>query len=119
MTGQRISGELQNKIADYILKTDISSIEQKHSGKFISNINFDAGQVNALVSTGILNLMKDTLTLIALMGVMFYQNWKLTLFAIIMMPLAAGLARTLGEEWKSCFRSGGNIWSFNFTSLKF
>ena len=46
MTGQRISGELQNKVADYILKTDISSIEQKHSGKFISNINFDAGQVN-------------------------------------------------------------------------
>tara|TARA_A100001015_G_C15003174_1_gene719474 strand:+ start:337 stop:2079 length:1743 start_codon:yes stop_codon:yes gene_type:complete len=109
MTGQRISGELQNKIADYILKTDISSLEQKHSGKFISNINFDAGQVNALVSTGILNLMKDTLTLIALMGVMFYQNWKLTLFAIIMMPLAAGLARTLGKRIGKAVSEAGEI----------
>ena len=109
MTGQRISGELQNKVADYILKTDISSIEQKHSGKFISNINFDAGQVNSLVSTGILNLMKDTLTLIALMGVMFYQNWKLTLFAIIMMPLAAGLARTLGKRIGKAVSEAGEI----------
>ena len=77
-TGQEISGELQNKVAHFILNTDISLIERKHSGKFISNINFDAGQVNSLVSTGVLNVMKDTLTLIALVGVMFYQNWKLT-----------------------------------------
>ena len=97
-TGQEISGELQNKVAHFILNTDISLIEKKHSGKFISNINFDAGQVNSLVSTGVLNVMKDTLTLIALVGVMFYQNWKLTLFAIIMMPLAGGLAKSLGKR---------------------
>ena len=58
-TGQEISGELQTKVAKYILNTDIATIEKKHSGKFISNINFDAGQVNSLCSTGILNLMKD------------------------------------------------------------
>ena len=53
-TGQEISGELQTKVAKYILNTDIATIEKKHSGKFISNINFDAGQVNSLCSTGIL-----------------------------------------------------------------
>ena len=58
-TGQEISGELQTKVAKYILNTDIATIEKKHSGKFISNINFDAGQVNSLCSTGILNAMKD------------------------------------------------------------
>ena len=53
--------------------------------------------------------MKDTLTLIALMGVMFYQNWKLTLFAIIMMPLAAGLARTLGKRIGKAVSEAGEI----------
>ncbi len=108
-TGQEISGELQHKVAHYILNTDIASIEQKHSGKFISNINFDAGQVNSLVSTGILNSMKDSLTLLALIGVMLYQNWKLTLFALIMMPLAAGLAKSLGKRIGKAVSQAGEI----------
>tara|TARA_X000001036_G_scaffold431718_1_gene466461 strand:+ start:883 stop:2625 length:1743 start_codon:yes stop_codon:yes gene_type:complete len=108
-TGQEISGELQTKVARYILDTDIASIEKKHSGKFISNINFDAGQVNSLCSTGILNSMKDSLTLIALIGVMVYQNWKLTLFALIMMPLAAGLAKSLGKRIGKAVSQAGEI----------
>ncbi len=108
-TGQEISGELQNKVAYYILNTDIASIEKKHSGKFISNISFDAGQVNSLVSTGVLNSMKDTLTLLALIGVMVYQNWKLTLFALIMMPLAAGLAKSLGKRIGKAVTEAGEI----------
>ena len=108
-TGQEISGELQTKVAKYILNTDIATIEKKHSGKFISNINFDAGQVNSLCSTGILNSMKDSLTLIALIGVMVYQNWKLTLFALIMMPLAAGLAKSLGKRIGKAVSEAGEI----------
>ena len=108
-TGQEISGELQTKVAKYILNTDIATIEKKHSGKFISNINFDAGQVNSLCSTGILNAMKDSLTLVALVGVMIYQNWKLTLFALIMMPLAAGLAKSLGKRIAKAVSEAGEI----------
>ena len=59
---------------------------------------FDTGQVQNLVSTGVLNLMKDTFSVIALVGVMVYQNWKLALFAMLMMPLAAGLAKSLGKR---------------------
>ncbi len=108
-TGQQISGELQNKVAHYILNTDIASIEKKHSGKYISNIEFDAGQVNSLVSTGILNAMKDSMTLVALVGVMLYQNWKLTFFALIMMPLAAGLAKSLGKRIGKAVTEAGEI----------
>ena len=108
-TGQEISGELQTKVAKYILTTDIATIEKKHSGKFISNISFDAGQVNSLCSTGILNLMKDTTTLAALIGVMLYQNWKLTLFALIMMPLAAGLAKSLGKRIGKATSEAGEV----------
>ena len=108
-TGQEITGELQHKVAHYILNTDVASIDRRHSGKFISNINFDAGQVNSMVSTGALNIMKDSLTLIALIGVMIYQNWKLTLFALIMMPLAAGLAKSLGKRIGKAVTEAGEI----------
>ena len=59
---------------------------------------YDTGQVQNLVSTGVLNLMKDSFSVIALVGVMIYQNWKLALFAMLMMPLAAGLAKSLGKR---------------------
>ena len=96
--GQRIGAELQKKIANKILAADIKTLDNRHSGKYISNIFYDAGAVINLVSTGVLNLMKDSFSLIALVGLMFYQNWKLALFAILMMPLAAFFAKSLGKR---------------------
>ena len=73
-------------------------MDNRHSGKYISNIIHDAGQVQQLVSVGVLNLMKDSFTLCALVGVMVYQNWKLSIFALFMMPLAAAVAKSLGKR---------------------
>ena len=98
----RISNEvvktLQVELSTCILRSDINTIESKHSGKYIAHFFYDVGQVSHLVSAGILNLMKDPLTLIVLVALMFYQNWKLALFALIMMPLAAFVAKTLGKR---------------------
>ena len=77
---------------------------------------FDTHHVQQLVSTGVLNLMKDSFSVIALVSLMFYQNWKLALFAILMMPLAGGLAKSLGKRiGKATSKAGessGNLASF-------
>ena len=113
--GARISGELQKKIADIILLTDIKTLDNKHSGKYISNIYVDCGAVQQLVSTGVLNLMKDSFSLIALISLMFYQNWKLASFAIFMMPLAVFFAKNLGKRLGKIQTETGLI-SGDFTS---
>ena len=89
---------MQTQLASCILKSDISTIESKHSGKYIAHFFYDVGQVSQLVGSGILNLMKDSLTLVVLVGLMFFQNWKLALFAMIMMPLAVIVAKSLGKR---------------------
>ena len=81
-----------------ILKSDVHTLESKHSGKYISHFLYDVGLVANLVGTGVLNLMKDSLTLIVLVSLMFYQNWKLACFALIMMPLAAIVSKSLGKR---------------------
>ena len=96
--GEEVSGEVKKQIADNIIKSDIQTLDNRHSGKYVSNVMFDTGQIQNLVSTGVLNLMKDTFSVIALVGVMVYQNWKLALFAMLMMPLAGGLAKSLGKR---------------------
>ena len=107
---------MQTQLASCILISDINTIESKHSGKYIAHFFYDVGQVASLVGSGILNLMKDSLTLIVLIGLMFYQNWKLALFAIIMMPLAALVAKSLGKRINKAVAESakieGNITSY-------
>ncbi len=93
-----VTRDIQVDLFSSILKSDTKLIENKHSGKFISNLSNDVGMITNLVSTGILNLSKDSLTLIGLLSVMFYQNWKLSLVAIIMIPIASIAAKTLGKR---------------------
>ena len=96
--GQEITKTLQFQVMKSIINADSQIVDKKHSGKFISHLTFDVGMITNLVSTVILNLTKDTFTLIGLLGVMFYQNWRLALFAIIMIPLASFAARSLGKR---------------------
>jgi len=96
--GASIEKEVQQNLIEAIINADTQVIEKKHSGKFMSNVTFDAALIIQLVSTSLLNLIKDGLTLIALLSLMFYQNWKLSLLAIIMIPLAAFAAKSLGKR---------------------
>ncbi len=107
--GHSVAGEIQKKISKNILITDIQTLDNRHSGKYISNIMFDAHQVQSLVSSGVLNLMKDSFSVVALVSLMFYQNWKLALFAILMMPLAAGLAKNLGKRIGKAIGEAGEL----------
>ena len=96
--GGEICKKLQVEMSSSILISDTHTIESKHSGKYISHFLYDVGLIQNLVSTGVLNLMKDTLTLVVLVSLMFYQNWKLASFALIMMPVAAIVAKSLGRR---------------------
>ena len=114
--GNRIAGELQKQISNIILLADIETLDNRHSGKYISNIQYDCTQIQNLVSTGVLNLMKDSFSLIALVSLMFYQNWKLACFAIFMMPLAVFFAKNLGKRIGKAQAEAGEI-TGNFTSF--
>ena len=96
--GEEVSGKIKKQIAENIINSDIQTLDNRHSGKYISNVMYDTGQIQNVVSVGVLNLIKDSFTVVALVGVMIYQNWKLALFAMLMMPLAAGLAKSLGKR---------------------
>ena len=95
---QDVQRNIQSDMLSNLIKADTQLIDKKNSGKFISNLTFDASILTNLVSTGLMNLSKDTLTLIGLLCVMFYQNWKLSLVALIMIPLASFFARSLGKR---------------------
>ena len=97
-TAQEITKIIQMQVMRSLITADTEVIDKKHTGKFISHLTFDVSLISKLVSNVILNLTKDSFTLIGLLIVMFYQNWKLAFFAIIMIPLATIAARSLGKR---------------------
>ena len=93
-----IKAIMQSDMSRALIKADTDYMDKKHTGKFISNLTYDVSLITNLVSTVILNFFKDSLTLVGLLGVMFYQNWQLALIAIIMIPLASFAAKNLGRR---------------------
>ena len=89
---------IQILMAEKILKSDTSYIISKHSGKFISNFTSDTSTLLGVINGIAISAIKEFITLIALMSLMFYQNWKLSLLAIIMIPVAAFFTKKLGKK---------------------
>ena len=97
---EEIKKKLQIDMFNSLISADTDLIDKKHTGKFISNLTYDVNMITNLLRNGLLNLFKDSLTLIGLLFVMFYQNWQLSLIALIMIPLASMVTRTLGKRIK-------------------
>jgi subfamily B ATP-binding cassette protein MsbA len=95
---ENVKKNIQSDMMASLIKADTKVIDSKHTGKIVSNLTNDTGVIVNLVSVVLLNLFKDTLTLFGLLFVMFYQNWKLSLIAIIMIPFASYTAQKLGKK---------------------
>ena len=97
-TAEEVKKNIQIDMLSSFIKADTEKIEDKHSGKYISNLNFDVNQITGMLSNAVLNLFKDGLTLVGLLFVMFFQNWRLSLIALIMLPIATITAKKLGKR---------------------
>jgi subfamily B ATP-binding cassette protein MsbA len=95
---EEVKKDIQCDMLGNLISADTKLIDRQHTGKFISSITNDVTHITNLISTAVLNIFKDSLTLIGLLFVMFFQNWKLSIIAIIMIPLATFAARTLGKR---------------------
>ncbi len=96
--GIKIIKNIQTLMAKKFLLSDISHITKKHSGRYLSNFTSDTGVLFGVLTGVVVTLFKETFTLIALLGLMFYHDWQLSLLAIIMIPIAAFSSRNLGKK---------------------
>jgi len=95
---EEVRKDLQCDMLNNLISADTRLIDDKHTGKFISTLTNDVNHITNLISTAVLNIFKDSLTLMGLITVMFFQNWKLSLIALIMIPLASLAAKSLGKR---------------------
>ncbi len=98
VVSEEVRKDVQVQILNNLIDADTKHIDNKHTGSFMSHVTNDVAHLTNLISIAILNTFKDSLTLIGLLAVMFYQNLELSLISIIMIPLASLAARSLGKR---------------------
>jgi subfamily B ATP-binding cassette protein MsbA len=96
--GIKIITNIQTLMAKKFLLSDISHITMKHSGRYLSNFTNDTGILFGVLTGVVVTLFKESVTLVALLGLMFYHDWQLSLLAIVMIPIAAISSKSLGKK---------------------
>ena len=104
--GQRIVADTQVKMFSKITYSDLAWVQKNHSGKIISNFLYDITLLQDSVSNSLANGVRDILTLICLIAVMYYQDWRLATVSLIAIPLVALLSKKLGKRMKKASTEG-------------
>jgi ATP-binding cassette, subfamily B, bacterial MsbA len=85
--GERVVAASQRDMFASLVRNDLASLNAVHSGQFISNFLYDATQLRDAITKGVAAAVLELLTLLGLMGVMIYEDWRLTIVSILVVPL--------------------------------
>jgi ATP-binding cassette, subfamily B, bacterial MsbA len=95
--GQRIIADIQRDMVRRMVAFDLGRLNLVHSGQFISNFLYDATLLRDAVTKGISGLAKEFLSLLFLAAVMIYQDWRLSLMSVVVLPIIFWVTRNLGR----------------------
>ncbi len=104
--GQSIVADIQKDLFSHFLTLDLSFFHDNPSGQLISRVVNDVHVVRAAVADSLTGFGKSFLTLIFLVAVMFYQDWRLSIAAFVIFPLAAAFVAYIGRKLRNV---SGNI----------
>ena len=98
--GQRIIADLQTKLFAHLIRFDLAFFHDAGSGRLISRFTNDINAMRNAVSQVLTGLIKDALTLVFLLAVMFEKDWKLALIAFVVFPAAIYPIARIGRRMR-------------------
>ncbi len=104
--GNRAIAAIRNDLFQKLIRMPIGFFSHQRTGNLMSLIVNDAGMVQQVIATVIRDLFQQSLTMIALVGVLFYLNWWLALVAIVVVPLSYYPLSRIGKRIRRIARSG-------------
>jgi subfamily B ATP-binding cassette protein MsbA len=114
--GLRIIADMRERLYNHLQNLPLSFFTKTSTGVIISRITNDVNLIQASVSNAITGLLKDVFTIIGLIGVIFYRNWKLAVIAFLILPLAVIPIKEFGKRLRKLSRKSqqrmGSITTF-------
>ena len=106
--GQRVIADLQSRVFAHILRFDLAFFQDTASGKLVSRLTNDVNMMRNAVANALTGMVRDSLTLFFLIGVMFEKDWKLALIACVVFPIAIYPIARLGRRMRKFSTSALN-----------
>ena len=104
--GQRVIYDLRNQIYNRLTTQSLNFFAHRKTGELLARISYDVTLVQSAVSTSVTALMRDTMTIIFLIGVIFYQDWLLALIAMAVFPVIIYPILRFGRKMRSATYDG-------------
>ena len=96
--------ELREAMFDKIVHLPTTYLNDNTSGRLMSRVTYDVGNVTGAATTALTSLVKDTLSVVGLLGWLFYLNWRLTLITLVMVPFIALAMKKFGGRMRRISR---------------
>lgn len=104
--GERVVANVQRDMFDRLIRRDLASLNAVHSGQFVSTMLYDATLLRDAITRGAAAFGLEAAQLIAYAAVMFYEDWQLTLVALIVLPPVAWIMERIGSSMRRAATRG-------------
>jgi len=104
--GQRIIYDIRRQLYDRLTYQSLSFFTHRKTGELLGRITYDVTLLQAAVSTTVTSLMRDVMSIVFLLGVIFYQDWLLALFALIVFPIMVYPLVRFGQRMRKASYDG-------------
>ena len=98
--GRRIIKTLRGELFAKYLRLPVSWFDATSTGEMLSRLTFNIEQVAEATTNAVTVLIRDTLTIIALLGYLFWMNWQLAAFALVLAPFISWLIRRINSSFR-------------------
>jgi subfamily B ATP-binding cassette protein MsbA len=105
----RVLNDLRARLFDRLLRLPVARFHEESTGKIINTVIGDVRQVVDMINSVFIAFVRDTLVVAGLLGTLLYLNWKLTLVAIVVMPLTALIVRTTTKRLRRLNRENQRV----------
>ena len=102
--GQWVMHDMRRMLYSHIQRMSLAYHDNKRTGDLISRVTSDIDSVQSFIASGLLSSLISMLTLVGMVGVMFYLNWRFTLIALSVAPLLAVVVYTYTRRIKKASR---------------
>ena len=102
--GQWVMHDLRRTLYSHVQRLSLSYHDHKQTGDLISRVTSDIDAIQSFIASGLLGALVDSLTLVGMVGVMFYINWRFTLIALSVAPVLFVVVYTYTRRIKKASR---------------
>ncbi|ABO23505.1 lipid A export permease/ATP-binding protein MsbA [Shewanella loihica] len=96
----RMIMDMRQQVFEHYLRLPVSYIDAESSGNLISRVTFDTEQIARASGSALITIVRDGITVIGMLGVMFYNSWKLSLCILIVGPLIGLVIAVVSRKFR-------------------